>query len=58
MKAARLYDYDPQMNVELKIEEIPPPTMTRSMTSADAIKGSVGFEGSQVMDFMPHFSAQ
>ncbi len=29
MKAARLYDYDPQMNVELKIEQVTPPTINR-----------------------------
>jgi NAD+-dependent secondary alcohol dehydrogenase Adh1 len=28
MKAARLYEYDPAMNVELKIEDVPPPTIT------------------------------
>ncbi|MCV3274264.1 NAD(P)-dependent alcohol dehydrogenase [Roseobacter sinensis] len=27
MKAARLYDYDPEMNVQLKIEEVPAPTI-------------------------------
>lgn len=27
MRAARLYEYDPQMNVELKIEDVPPPTV-------------------------------
>ena len=29
MKAARLYDYDPQMNVELKIEQVRPPTINK-----------------------------
>ncbi len=29
MKAARLYDYDPEMNVELKIEDVPPPTINK-----------------------------
>ena len=29
MKAALLYDYDPEMNVELKLEEVPPPTINR-----------------------------
>lgn len=28
MKAARLYEYDPAMNVELKIENVTPPTVT------------------------------
>lgn len=28
MKAARLYEYDPAMNVQLKIEDIAPPTIT------------------------------
>lgn len=27
MKAARLYEYDPAMNVQLKIEDVPPPTI-------------------------------
>ena len=29
MRAARLYDYDPQMNVELKMEEVKAPTINR-----------------------------
>lgn len=29
MKAARLYEYDPQMNVEMKIEELPVPQITQ-----------------------------
>lgn len=29
MKAARLYEYDPQMNVEMKIEELPVPKITQ-----------------------------
>lgn len=29
MRAARLYDYDPEMNVELKIEDVPPPTVNK-----------------------------
>ncbi|MGI9462463.1 MAG: alcohol dehydrogenase catalytic domain-containing protein, partial [Aestuariivirgaceae bacterium] len=29
MKAARLYDYDPKMNVELKLEEVKPPTINK-----------------------------
>jgi NAD+-dependent secondary alcohol dehydrogenase Adh1 len=28
MKAARLYEYDPKMNVRLKIEEVKAPTIT------------------------------
>ncbi len=28
MKAARLYEYDPKMNVQLRIEEVPRPTIT------------------------------
>ncbi|TIP99718.1 MAG: NAD(P)-dependent alcohol dehydrogenase, partial [Mesorhizobium sp.] len=28
MKAARLYEYDPQMNVQLRIEEVKAPTIT------------------------------
>jgi NAD+-dependent secondary alcohol dehydrogenase Adh1 len=28
MKAARLYEYDPQMNIQLKIEEVAAPTIT------------------------------
>ncbi|TIP25852.1 MAG: NAD(P)-dependent alcohol dehydrogenase, partial [Mesorhizobium sp.] len=28
MKAARLYEYDPQMNVQLRIEEVAAPTIT------------------------------
>ncbi|WP_138465861.1 NAD(P)-dependent alcohol dehydrogenase [Poseidonocella sp. HB161398] len=28
MKAARLYEYDPAMNVELRIEDVSPPTVT------------------------------
>ena len=29
MKAARLYDYDPEMNAELRIEDVPPPTINK-----------------------------
>ncbi|TIW35724.1 MAG: NAD(P)-dependent alcohol dehydrogenase, partial [Mesorhizobium sp.] len=28
MKAARLYEYDPHMNVKLKIEDVVAPTIT------------------------------
>lgn len=41
MKAARLYEYDPAMNVALKIEEVPPPTIT----AADEVVVKVGAAG-------------
>ena len=41
MKAARLYEYDPAMNVELKIEEVKPPTVN----SPDEVIVKVGAAG-------------
>ncbi len=41
MKAARLYEYDPQMNVELKIEDVRPPTVD----AADEVIVKVGAAG-------------
>ncbi|MDU9004461.1 NAD(P)-dependent alcohol dehydrogenase [Sedimentitalea todarodis] len=41
MKAARLYEYDPAMNVELKIEEVAAPTIN----SADEVIVKVGAAG-------------
>lgn len=41
MKAARLYEYDAAMNVELKIEDVPPPTIT----AADEVVVKVGAAG-------------
>ncbi len=41
MKAARLYEYDPAMNVELKIEDVKPPTVN----SPDEVIVKVGAAG-------------
>src|SRR5438046_9868657 len=41
MKAARLYEYDPKMNVNLKIEEVGAPTIT----AADEVIVRVGAAG-------------
>ena len=41
MQAARLYEYDPEMNVELKIEDVRPPTIT----AADEVIVKVGAAG-------------
>lgn len=41
MKAARLYDYDPQMNVQLKIEDVRAPTIT----APDQVVVKVGAAG-------------
>ena len=32
MKAARLYEYDPKMNVQLRIEEVKAPTISARPT--------------------------
>lgn len=41
MKAARLCEYDPHMNADLKIEDVPPPTIN----SPDEVVVEVGAVG-------------
>ena len=41
MKAARLYDYDPQMNVQLKLEDVAAPTIN----NPDEVVVKVGAAG-------------
>ena len=41
MKAARLYDYDPKMNVQLKLEDVPAPTIN----NPDEVVVKVGAAG-------------
>jgi NAD+-dependent secondary alcohol dehydrogenase Adh1 len=41
MKAARLYEYDEQMNVDLKVEQVDEP----KMTAPDAVIVRIGAAG-------------